>query len=114
MFITKFDRFERLSNKWQSGKRRRIDSVTKQPTFALRRSSGQFVIWSSLLPDLTDGFNQSNESRLQTDFRTVQSERARLQQLIENLNNVGTENERTRNEDRMRLEQRIEELQRDG
>jgi len=50
---------------------------------------------------------------LQSDFRTVQSERARLQQLIDGLNNVNAENERTRTEERIRLEKRADELEKD-
>jgi nucleoprotein TPR len=56
---------------------------------------------------------QSTESRLQSDFRTVQTERAKLQQLIDNLNNVNAEGEKTRAEERDRLEKRIEELQKE-
>ena len=50
---------------------------------------------------------------MQSDFRTVQSERARLQQLIDGLNNVNAENERTRTEERIRLEKRADELEKD-
>ncbi|EIW67749.1 hypothetical protein TREMEDRAFT_64341 [Tremella mesenterica DSM 1558] len=57
---------------------------------------------------------QSTENRLQADFRTVQSERAKLQQLIDNLNTVHSENERTRVDERAGYERRIEELQRDS
>jgi nucleoprotein TPR len=68
---------------------------------------------SQLWMSYSDQRIQSIESRLQSDFRSVQSERARLQQLIENLNNVNTESERTRVEERNRLMHRIEELQRE-
>ncbi|KAL7420443.1 Protein mlp1 [Cryptotrichosporon argae] len=56
---------------------------------------------------------QSTQARLQADFTAVQQERARLQHAIDNLNSVGSENERTRAEDRARLERRIEEAQRE-
>jgi nucleoprotein TPR len=56
---------------------------------------------------------QSNEYRLQTDFRAVQSERAKLQQLIDNLNSVSAESEKSRSEERKRLEKRVEEVQRE-
>ena len=56
---------------------------------------------------------QSTEARLQADFRTVQAERTRLTSLIENLNGVSTENDRSRGEERKRLETRVEELQRE-
>jgi nucleoprotein TPR len=56
---------------------------------------------------------QSAESRLQSDFRSVQSERAKLQQMIDNLNNISTENERTRAEERARLEKRVDDLQKE-
>ncbi|ORX37030.1 hypothetical protein BD324DRAFT_650644 [Kockovaella imperatae] len=54
----------------------------------------------------------STEARLQSDFRSVQSERARLQQLIDNLQTVNSEHEKTRAEDRARLERRVEEVER--
>jgi nucleoprotein TPR len=54
---------------------------------------------------------QNTENRLQSDFRTVQAERTRLTQLIENLNGVSTEHDRTRQEERGRLEKRVAELQ---
>ncbi|ORY31757.1 hypothetical protein BCR39DRAFT_525256 [Naematelia encephala] len=57
---------------------------------------------------------RSAESRLQSDFRTVQSERAKLQQLIENLSGVNSENEKTRAEERIRLNKRIDDLQREA
>ncbi|WOO78025.1 Nucleoprotein TPR [Vanrija pseudolonga] len=57
---------------------------------------------------------ESVQSRMQTDFSTVQQERVRLQHLIDNLNSVSTENERTRTEERTRLERRIDELQREA
>lgn len=60
---------------------------------------------------LTPG--QSNEYRLQTDFRAVQNERAKLQQLIDNLNSVNAESEKTRSEERQRMEKRVEEVQRE-
>lgn len=56
---------------------------------------------------------QSNEYRLQTDFRAVQNERAKLQQLIDNLNSVNSESEKTRSEERQRMEKRVEEAQRE-
>jgi len=56
---------------------------------------------------------QSTEDRLQSDFRTVQSERARLQQLIDGLNNVNAENEKTRTEERIKLEKRADEVAKD-
>jgi nucleoprotein TPR len=43
----------------------------------------------------------------------VQTERTRLQQLVENLNGLSTESERTRSEERVRLEKCVEELQRE-
>lgn len=57
---------------------------------------------------------ESIQSRLQSDFSTVQQERVRLQHLIDNLSNVSTENEKTKNEQRTMLEKRIEELQREA
>lgn len=75
--------------------------------------AGEFCLSPShLVCWLTHG--QSTEARLQADFRTVQSERAKLQQLIESLNNVSAENERTRAEDRAKAESRVEELQREA
>jgi nucleoprotein TPR len=50
---------------------------------------------------------------LQTDFRAVQKERAKLQQLIDNLNSVSAESEKTRAEERQRMEKRVEEVQRE-
>lgn len=44
----------------------------------------------------------------------MQEERARLQQLIENLQGIAAENERTKAEERERLEKRIDELQREA
>lgn len=57
---------------------------------------------------------ESIQSRLQSDFSTVQQERVRLQHLIDNLNNVSTESEKTKNEHRTMLERRIDELQREA
>ncbi|WWC63005.1 uncharacterized protein I303_105603 [Kwoniella dejecticola CBS 10117] len=57
---------------------------------------------------------KSTESRLQSDFAQVQSERVKLQQLIDNLKNVATEAEKSRSEERGQLEKRIEELQREA
>jgi nucleoprotein TPR len=57
---------------------------------------------------------QSNEYRLQTDFRSVQNERAKLQQLIDNLNSVSAESEKSRSEERQRMEKRVEEAQRES
>ena len=56
---------------------------------------------------------QSNEYRLQTDFRAVQNERAKLQQLIDNLNSVSAESEKTRSEEKQRMEKRVEDVQRE-
>lgn len=56
---------------------------------------------------------QSNEYRLQTDFRAVQNERAKLQQLIDNLNSVSAESEKTRLEEKQRMEKRVEDVQRE-
>lgn len=56
---------------------------------------------------------ESFQSRLQSDFAAVQQERARLQHSIENLTSVQGENERTRGEERAKLERRIDELQRE-
>lgn len=56
---------------------------------------------------------QSNEYRLQSDFRAVQNERAKLQQLIDNLNSVSAESEKTRSEEKQRMEKRVEDVQRE-
>lgn len=56
---------------------------------------------------------QSNEYRLQTDFRAVQNERAKLQQLIDNLNSVSAESDKTRLEEKQRVEKRVEDVQRE-
>lgn len=56
---------------------------------------------------------QGTEARLQSDFRSVQSERAKLQQLIENYTNVSAESERSRGEERKKMEKRIDELTRE-
>nr|XP_031858524.1 uncharacterized protein CI109_006047 [Kwoniella shandongensis]KAA5525596.1 hypothetical protein CI109_006047 [Kwoniella shandongensis] len=57
---------------------------------------------------------KSTESRLQSDFAQVQSERVKLQQLIDNLKNVASEAERSRAEERIQLEKRIEDLGREA
>ena len=56
---------------------------------------------------------QSNEYRLQTDFRAVQNERAKLQQLIDNLNSVSAESDKTKLEEKQRMEKRVEDVQRE-
>ncbi len=56
---------------------------------------------------------QGTESRLQADFRAVQSERARLQSLIDGYTNVNVESDRTRNEERAKLEAKVDELQKE-
>ncbi|KAK8864149.1 hypothetical protein IAR55_001395 [Kwoniella newhampshirensis] len=57
---------------------------------------------------------KSTESRLQSDFAQVQSERVKLQQLIDNLKNVASEAERSRTEERSQLEKRIDDLGREA
>lgn len=57
---------------------------------------------------------KSVEARLQSDFAQVQSERVKLQQLIDNLRNVANEAEKSRIEEREGLEKRIEEVQREA
>ncbi|ADV25676.1 nucleoprotein TPR [Cryptococcus gattii E566] len=57
---------------------------------------------------------KSLEARLQSDFAQVQSERVKLQQLIDNLRNVANEAEKSRIEEREGLEKRIEEVQREA
>ncbi|KIR70583.1 nucleoprotein TPR [Cryptococcus deuterogattii CA1014] len=57
---------------------------------------------------------KSVEVRLQSDFAQVQSERVKLQQLIDNLRNVANEAEKSRIEEREGLEKRIEEVQREA
>ncbi|ODN74219.1 hypothetical protein L202_07665 [Cryptococcus amylolentus CBS 6039] len=57
---------------------------------------------------------KSVESRLHSDFSQVQSERVKLQQLIDNLKNVASEGDKSRAEERQALEKRIEELQREA
>ncbi|KAL0240713.1 hypothetical protein I308_106513 [Cryptococcus tetragattii IND107] len=57
---------------------------------------------------------KSVEARLQSDFAQVQSERVKLQQLIDNLRNVANEAENSRIEEREGLEKRIEEVQRES
>lgn len=81
----------------------------------LRTEKEQFRVSSrrSCCSTRADGL-QGVEARLQADFRTVQEERARLQQLIENLQGIAAENERTKVEERERLEKRIDELQREA
>ena len=57
--------------------------------------------------------SQTTETRLQSDFRTVQTERTRLQQLIDNLNNVHAETEKTRAEEKARLEKRVDDTEKE-
>ncbi|KAE8542037.1 hypothetical protein D1P53_001516 [Cryptococcus gattii VGV] len=57
---------------------------------------------------------KSVEARLQSDFAQVQSERVKLQQLIDNLKNVANEAEKSRIEEREGLEKRIDEVQREA
>nr|ODO02371.1 nucleoprotein TPR [Cryptococcus depauperatus CBS 7855] len=56
---------------------------------------------------------KSIESRLHSDFCQVQSERIKLQQLIDSLRTVVTEADKTRIEERETLEKRVESLQRE-
>ncbi|WVN85682.1 uncharacterized protein L203_100831 [Cryptococcus depauperatus CBS 7841] len=56
---------------------------------------------------------KSIESRLHSDFCQVQSERIKLQQLIDSLRTVVTEADKTRIEEREILEKRVESLQRE-
>lgn len=56
---------------------------------------------------------ESIQSRLESDFAAVQQERAKLQHSIDTLNSIHGEHERTRAEERAKLERRIDELQRE-
>ena len=101
----------RPSSRQLLSKLRLTDYGLKLPTCALRRSNGRCVPKRVVLQQGTD--EQSTEDRLQTDFQTVQTERTKLQQLIDGLNNVNAENEKTRTEERIRLEKRAEALEKD-
>lgn len=57
---------------------------------------------------------ESVKTRSETDLATVQQDRARLLQSVESLQGINSEHQRTRDEDRAKLEKRIEELQREA
>jgi nucleoprotein TPR len=79
----------------------------------LRAEKEQWAVSVTSGPARKKLTEQSTEARLQADFRSVQSERAKLQQLIENYTNISAEAERSRGNERAKLEKRIDELTRE-
>lgn len=115
MRITQLTRIQALE---QAAARQSEADRLRAECASLRTEKDQFKVCRkdrvdacvNYLADILQGI----ETRLQADFRTVQEERARLQQLIDNLQSISAENERTKAEERERLEKRINELQREA
>jgi hypothetical protein len=56
---------------------------------------------------------QSTQNRLENDLRAVQNDKMRLQALMDGLSNVNSESERTRADEKIKLEKRVDELQKE-
>jgi len=57
---------------------------------------------------------QSREARLETDLKTTQASQAKSQHLLDSLTNVGTESEKSRSEEKRKLERQVQALQQEA
>jgi len=51
---------------------------------------------------------------LETDLKTTQASQAKVQHLLDSLTNVGTESDKSRSEERRKLERQVQDLQQEA